>query len=184
MGTGEGLKGKLESHSPESCWAASGRGGRTGRRVTVTQAPCPECTVVDREQAPCNKEVLWSSPEQRAVLGREHSEREPPERTSARSAASAIKGLRRQHGASVWAPRGWHDPGRQARWETSHGGRPLLAPFPHSRLRVAWGPLSPRESAYLPWSVPPPPVPGTTQDPESDSVPPPALSSGARPAPG
>lgn len=62
------------------------------------------------------------------------------------------------------APRGWHDP-REAGQVGDEPRGPASASFPHSRLRVGLGPpfLS-RSRGHLPWSVSPPPVPGTTQD--------------------
>lgn len=134
-----------------------------------------------------NKEVLWSSPEQRAVLGREHSEREPPERGPARPEVqrSAIKGLpKAARSQRVGRQEAGTTPGRQARWETSHGGRPQ----PPSRTHGsgwAWGPpFSPGAAGISPGRCPHPLSRERLRTRESDSCsPPPAPSSGARPAP-
>ena len=116
-----------------------------------------------------NKEVLWSGPEQRAVLGREHSERrEPAERGPARPEVqrSGIKGLpKAARSQRVGRQAAGTTPRRQARWETSHGGRPQPSSRAHGSGWARGPPFSPGATGLSPGQCPHPnPVPGTTQD--------------------
>ena len=151
--------------------SVSGRGGQ-GRAAwsAVTQASLSQAHSGGQTAGSVqNKEVLWSSPSRgQRWGGSTQREREPSERGPARPEVqhSGIEGLPKA-ARSQWVGRqeAGTTPGRQARWETSHGGQHQ----PPSRAHGSgWarGPLPLLE----PWESPlvsaptPHPVPGTTQD--------------------